>query len=81
MNRLGLHLRAAAAFVRVSSKYKCRILVKNSHGHLNAKSLINLLTLAASYGKELTLVFEGDDANEAWTAIHALFLSKFGVKE
>jgi phosphocarrier protein HPr len=81
MNRLGLHLRAAAQFVKTTSKFKCRILVKYGNGHVNGKSIINLMTLAASYGSELTLVFDGEDARDAEKAIQNLFLDKFGEKE
>ncbi len=81
LNRLGLHLRAAAQFVKTTSKFKCRILVKNGNGHVNGKSIINLMTLAAGYGAELTLIFEGEDAQDALKEIQSLFLNKFGEKE
>jgi phosphocarrier protein HPr len=81
MNRLGLHLRAAAELVKTSCKFKCRVLIKSDKGHLNGKSLMNLLTLAAGYGSELTLVFEGEDAQDARKAIQMLFLNKFGEKD
>jgi phosphocarrier protein HPr len=80
-NRKGLHLRAAAQFVKTSSKFKCRILVKHASGHLDGKSVINLIALAASYGSELVLVFEGEDADEARSSICDLFLNKFGEPE
>jgi phosphocarrier protein HPr len=80
-NRKGLHLRAAAQFVKTSSQFKCRIMVKHANGHLDGKSLINLITLAASYGSELILVFEGEDADEARSSIRDLFLNKFGEPE
>jgi phosphocarrier protein HPr len=81
INRLGLHLRAAAEFVKTSSKFKCRVLVKYGNGHVNGKSIINLMTLAASYGSELTLVFDGEDSKDAERALQNLFLSKFGEKD
>ena len=81
MNRLGLHLRAAAQFVKTTSQFKCRVLVKYGNGHVNGKSIINLMTLAASYGSELTLVFDGEDAKDAQKAIQILFLNKFGEKD
>ena len=81
LNRLGLHLRAAAQLVKTSCKYKCRVLIKNGHGQVDGKSLINLLTLAASYGSELTIVFEGEDARAASVAVQQLFLARFGEKE
>ena len=81
LNKLGLHLRAAAQFVKTVSKFKCRVLVKSHNGHVDGKSLMNLLTLAASYGSELTIICQGEDARDAQAAIQTLFLSKFGEKE
>lgn len=81
LNRLGLHLRAAAQLVRASSKFKCRVIVKSGHGQVDAKSLINLMALAASYGSELTLVFQGEDARVACSEIQNLFRNRFGEKE
>ncbi len=81
LNKLGLHLRAAAQLVKTTSKFKCRVLVKNHNGHVDGKSLMNLLTLAASYGSELTIIFQGDDASDASKAIQTLFMTNFGEKE
>lgn len=81
LNRLGLHLRAAAQFVKASCKFKCRVIVKSPLGQVDGKSLLNLMTLAASYGSELTLIFQGEDARDACTEIQGLFLNKFGEKE
>lgn len=81
MNRLGLHLRAAAQLVKTASRFKCRILIKNNHHEVNCKSLMNLMALAATYGSEVYLTFEGDDALDAVKAIQTLFLNKFGEKE
>ena len=67
--------------MKATSRYKCRVLVKGQNGHVDGKSLMNLLTLAASYGSELTIIFQGEDARDASTAIQNLFLSKFGEKE
>jgi phosphotransferase system HPr (HPr) family protein len=81
INRLGLHLRAAAQIVKTAAKFKCRILIKSHNYHADCKSILNLITLAASYGSELTLIFEGEDAGEAQMALQNLFLSKFGEME
>lgn len=81
INKLGLHLRAAAKLVKITSQYKCRIKVRNSGAPVDGKSLLNLMALAASYGSELTFVIEGDDSQDALTAIRSLFLNKFGERE
>lgn len=81
LNRLGLHLRAAAQLVTVSSRFKCRILIRNGYRQVECKSLLNLLALAASYGSEVTLTFEGEDAEKARETILNLFLNRFGEEK
>jgi phosphocarrier protein len=81
LNQLGLHLRAAALLVKTSSRFKCRILLKNHHNYADGKSLLNLIVLAATCGSELTVVYEGVDAWDACNAIHDLFVRKFGESE
>jgi phosphocarrier protein HPr len=44
---------------------------------VNAKSLLGILTLAASVGNEIILQASGDDEQEAITAISDLFNRKF----
>jgi phosphocarrier protein len=78
-DRLGLHLRAAAELVKAASKFKCRIKVEKNSQTADAKSLMNLIALAAPYGTELTLAFEGVDA---WTASREIGdLFKRGFRE
>lgn len=80
LNRLGLHLRAAAKLVKVCSQFKCRIFIKDQYREADCKSLLNILALAASYGSEVTLVFEGEDVHNAQEVILNLFRTKFGEK-
>ncbi len=72
LHRLGLHLRAGAELVRVSSRFKSRIQVSNGGTSVDAKSLLGLLTLGAIYGTVLEFSAEGEDAGEAIRAISAL---------
>jgi phosphocarrier protein len=74
---LGLHLRAAAQLARTASRFKCDIRLKNHNGCANGKSVINLISLAAVPGSEVTVVLEGKNAPEAWDAIHTLFTHRF----
>ena len=81
INALGLHLRAAAQLVKASSRFKCRIIIRNEYRQADCKSLLNLIALAASYGSEVTLIFEGEDVQDAQEAILNLFHTKFGEKK
>ncbi len=81
INKLGLHLRAAAELVKVSNKFKSQIFINHGIQNVNAKSLMGLMTLAAAKGTELEMTAEGDDAKEALAALKQLFANKFGEKE
>jgi len=81
VNKLGLHLRAAAELVKVANKFKSQITIHHGVQNVNVKSLMGLMTLAAGRGTELEFAAEGDDAKEALTALRELFANKFGEKE
>ena len=80
VNALGLHARAAARLVRLAAGFKCRItLIREDTGlTANAKSILSVLHLAASFGTGLSVIAEGEDESDAIAAIKALFESGFG---
>lgn len=79
-NTLGLHARAAAQLVRLAGTFKSKITLERPDNGVfaNAKSILSLLTLAATKGTELLLTVEGDDEGEAVMSVEALFASGFG---
>ncbi len=81
VNRLGLHARAAAKFVHVTSRFSSQITVRHNEEEVNGKSILGLLLLAAPCGSELTITADGDDALEALAAIEALIGERFGEPE
>ena len=81
INKLGLHLRAAAELVKVANKFKSHITIHHGIQNVNAKSLMGLMTLAAAKGTEIEFVAEGDDAKDAMGALRKLLENKFGEKE
>lgn len=77
-NKLGLHARAAAMFVRLSNKFSSDIrLIKDGY-EVNGKSILGILSLAAIQGTELNVVAVGEDAKEAISEIGKLIESGFG---
>lgn len=80
INPLGLHARAAAQLVRLAGKFSCSIFIKRTDNNLfaNAKSILSVLTLAASKGTILILEADGDDEKEAFEEIKTLFANGFG---
>ena len=77
INKLGLHARAAAKLSHLANMFNANIYLIYNEDKVNAKSLLGILTLAASIGNEVILQASGDDEQEAITAISDLFNRKF----
>ncbi len=77
-NELGLHARAAAAFVKVANRYRSDITVRKDNVTVNGKSIMGVLMLAASKGTFIKVEADGDDADEALSALEGLVNAKFG---
>lgn len=77
-NRAGLHTRPASMIVRTASKYNSEFFIQKDGYEINGKSIIGVMTLAAEQGSRVTLVFEGDDEQEAAEAVAQLFEDGFG---
>jgi phosphotransferase system HPr (HPr) family protein len=82
VNTLGLHARAAAQLVRLASKFNSRIILERTDNIVtcDAKSILSVLTLAASKGTELRLAVEGEDEEKARQAIEEIFDDGFGER-
>src|SRR3954453_12488970 len=76
-NRLGLHARPAAMFVRVASKFRSEVWVAKEAEEVNGKSIMGLMMLAAGQGSKLQVRCEGPDAEEAMEDLEALINAKF----
>src|SRR5580765_1267506 len=77
LNRLGLHARPAANFVRIASRYRSEIWVSKEGEEVNGKSIMGLMTLAAGQGSKLRLRCEGPDADKALEDLEGLIKSNF----
>lgn len=77
-NKLGLHARAAAMFVRLSSKFTCEVkIVKNGY-EVDGKSILGVLSLAAAKGSEIKVITRGEGSESAMAEIEELIESGFG---
>ncbi|PIE51719.1 phosphocarrier protein HPr [Candidatus Fermentibacteria bacterium] len=77
-NKLGIHARPAALIVRAAVEYDSDVWIENNEDRVNAKSIMGVMTLAASGGSEVTVSAEGDDADEAMEAVADVIRSGFG---
>lgn len=78
INELGMHARAAGAFVKTSEKFRSEIKVSKDGMEVNGKSIMGLMMLAACKGSSISLTVCGDDEQEALNALKELIVNKFG---
>ena len=77
INRAGIHARPAAVLVQSAKDFSSNIYFEKDDDRINAKSIMGILTLAATYGTELKIIADGEDEEQAVEAIARLFESKF----
>src|SRR6516165_8407891 len=77
LNKLGIHARPAALFVKTANRFACDIFVEKDGEKINGKSIMGLMMLAAGPGSKLTILATGADAPAAIAEIEALVKRKF----
>jgi phosphocarrier protein NPr len=81
MNKLGLHARAATKLVQLANSYECEIILEQGDQQAHANSVLALLMLESSQGKQVTLICDGSDAECAMKSIENLIANKFDEGE
>lgn len=77
VNRLGLHARPAAMFVRIASRHRAEIWVAKEGEEVNGKSIMGLMMLAAGQGSKLRIRCDGPDADKAIEELEELIKAGF----
>lgn len=77
INDSGIHARPAALIVETATKFKCNVFFIKDGMRANAKSIMNIMLLAAEPGAVIQVETEGPDEGDALDAIEALFASRF----
>lgn len=77
-NQLGLHARASAKLVNLAARFASEIYLETNGRRANARSILEVMKLAASHGMQLELTTNGEDEVEALTAMEKLIHDKFG---
>jgi len=81
VNKLGLHARAAAKLVKLSSSFQSSIDIEKDGQRVNSKSIMGVMMLAAGCGSQITLHADGDDEQAAIDAITDLINRRFDEEE
>jgi len=76
-NKLGIHARPAAMFVKTANRFTCDIFVEKDGEKVNGKSIMGLMMLAAGPGSKLTVHAQGHDASQALAELETLLKRKF----
>jgi phosphocarrier protein HPr len=76
-NKLGIHARPAALFVKTANRFACNIFVEKDGEKVNGKSIMGLMMLAAGPGSKLTVHADGADASKALAELESLIKRKF----
>lgn len=78
VNKLGLHARASALFVKTASQFKSDVKVERDGVEVNGKSIMGIMMLAAAKGTEILLKVAGVDESDAFKVLGELIQNGFG---
>ncbi|MFW2422554.1 MAG: HPr family phosphocarrier protein [Porticoccaceae bacterium] len=78
VNKLGLHARAATKLAATCARFACTVQCGREGQLVDAKSIMSLMLLAAPQGSQLQFTFDGEDAEQAHSAVTALIADFFG---
>ena len=81
INKLGLHARASAKLTQLASRFPCEVWLSRNTRRINAKSIMGVMMLAAAKGSTIGIETNGEQEQEAMTAILALINGYFGEGE
>lgn len=77
-NKMGMHARPSTQIAQTAGRFSSEVQICKDGLPVDAKSVLELLMLAAECGSELVIRAEGDDAEEAVRELAALIEGRFG---
>ncbi|HKW38645.1 MAG TPA: HPr family phosphocarrier protein [Burkholderiales bacterium] len=81
VNKLGLHARAAAKLTEVAGAFAAEVWLSRNGRRVNAKSIMGVMMLAAGKGSRVLIEADGEDAENAVSALAKLIAERFGEDE
>jgi phosphocarrier protein HPr len=76
-NRAGIHARPAALLVQTANRFSSSIFLEKDGEKINGKSIMGILTLAATYNSPIKIIADGSDEEDALQTICRLFETRF----
>ncbi len=80
-NKLGLHARAAVKFVNLANRFSASVKIVKGSDEIDGKSILGILTLAATQGTSIRLLVAGKDEEAAMAALVELIANRFDERE
>jgi phosphocarrier protein HPr len=80
-NKLGLHARAAALLVQTVNRFSAQVTLTKDGQTADGRSIMGVLTLAATQGSKLHVEATGEEAERALKAIEKLIDARFNESE
>jgi phosphocarrier protein HPr len=77
-NKMGLHARPSTQIATTAGRYAAEVQIAKDGLVVDAKSVLELLMLAAECGSELVITANGDDAQAVVQALVGLVQDRFG---
>ena len=81
INKLGLHARASAKLTQAAGRFKANVWVGRNGRHVNAKSIMGVMMLAAAMGSKIVVETDGPDEEQAMDAVTRLIADRFEENE
>ena len=81
INKRGLHARAAAALVKVATRFQADVRICLDGREADGRNIMSVMMLAASCGTTIRIVVEGEDEAAALEELDALVADRFGEEE
>jgi phosphocarrier protein NPr len=81
VNKLGLHARAATQLVKLTNQFEAEVTIMQGDKSASASSVLGLMMLESGQGKEIQVISEGQDAQQAMDAVEELIVGKFNESE
>lgn len=80
-NKLGVHARAAALLVQTVNRFSAQVNISKDGQTTDGRSIMGVLTLAATQGSKIQVEANGEDAERAVKAIEKLIENRFNESE
>ncbi|MCX7836278.1 MAG: HPr family phosphocarrier protein [bacterium] len=77
LNRLGLHARPAAQFVKIAASSQSEVWVEKDGSRVNGKSIMGMMLMSAEQGTKILIEINGPDEKETWEKLYELITNRF----